>query len=118
MKTKLIPKFIDGIKPNPAKRVDYRDYLMPGLVLRVSQSGTKTFCLHKRIKGTMRRLPIGRYGIITLAEARERAQQVLYEIESGRFEERTGVEVEPPRFYGRVICSTTRRPYRVCSGLH
>jgi hypothetical protein len=25
---------------------------------------------------------------------------------------------EPPRFYRRVICSTTRRPYRVCSGLH
>ena len=25
---------------------------------------------------------------------------------------------EPPRVYRRVICSTTRRPYRVCSGLH
>jgi hypothetical protein len=25
---------------------------------------------------------------------------------------------EPPRLYRRVICSTTRRPYRVCSGLH
>jgi hypothetical protein len=24
---------------------------------------------------------------------------------------------EPPRLYRRVICSTTRRPYRVCSGL-
>ncbi len=25
---------------------------------------------------------------------------------------------EPPRVYRRVICSTTRRPYRLCSGLH
>jgi hypothetical protein len=25
---------------------------------------------------------------------------------------------EPPRLYRRVICSTTRRPYRVSSGLH
>ena len=25
---------------------------------------------------------------------------------------------EPPRLYRRVICSTTRRPYRVCSSLH
>ena len=25
---------------------------------------------------------------------------------------------EPPRLYRRVICSTTKRPYRVCSGLH
>jgi len=27
-------------------------------------------------------------------------------------------KIEPPRLYRRVICSTTRRPYRVCSGLH
>ena len=25
---------------------------------------------------------------------------------------------EPPRLHRRVICSTTGRPYRVCSGLH
>ena len=29
-----------------------------------------------------------------------------------------GKRSEPPRVYRRVICSTTRRPYRVCSGLH
>jgi hypothetical protein len=26
--------------------------------------------------------------------------------------------IEPPRVYRRVVCSTTRRPYRVSSGLH
>ena len=26
--------------------------------------------------------------------------------------------VEPPRIYRRVICSTTKLPYRACSGLH
>ncbi len=103
MKNKLTPKFIDGIKPNPAKRLDFRDDLMPGLVLRVSQSGTKTFCLHRRINGKMRRLNIGRFGVITLAEARERVRQVLYEIESGRFEERTGVEVEDCKTLGEII---------------
>ena len=25
---------------------------------------------------------------------------------------------EPPRIYRRVVCSTTKRPYRVSSGLH
>ena len=25
---------------------------------------------------------------------------------------------EPPRVYRRVVCSTTKRPYRVSSGLH
>ena len=103
MKSKLTTKFIESIKPNPAKRLDFRDDLMPGLVLRVSPSGTMTFCLHGRINGTMRRVAIGRYGVITLAEARERVRQVLYEIESGRFEERTGVEVENRITLGEVI---------------
>lgn len=94
MKRKLTTKFIEGQKPNPVKRLDFRDELMPGLVLRVSTSGTKTFCLHKRINGKMSRLTVGRFGVVSLAEARERVRQILYEIETGRFEERTGVEVE------------------------
>jgi hypothetical protein len=56
MKRKLTTKFIEGQKPNPSKRLDFRDELMSGLVLRISTSGTKTFCLHKRINGKMRRL--------------------------------------------------------------
>ncbi|WP_246594653.1 tyrosine-type recombinase/integrase [Mameliella sediminis] len=103
MKRKLTTKFIEGQKPDPSKRLDFRDELMPGLVLRISTSGTKTFCLHKRIKGKMRRLTIGRFPIISLADARKRVQQVLYEIESGRFEERTGVEVETKPTLGDVI---------------
>jgi hypothetical protein len=103
MKSKLTPKFIDSIKPNPAKRLDFRDALMPGLVLRVSPSGTLTFCFHGRINATMRRVAIGRYGVITLAEARERVRQLLFQIEAGRFEERTGVEAENHVTLGEVI---------------
>ncbi|WP_319826084.1 tyrosine-type recombinase/integrase [Thalassovita sp.] len=103
MKRKLTSKFIEGQKPNPTKRLDFRDELMPGLVLRISTSGTKTFCLHKRINGKMRRLTIGRFGVVSLAEARERVRQVLYEIEAGRFEDRTGVEVETKPTLGDVI---------------
>ena len=103
MKRKLTTKFIEGQKPSPSKRLDFRDELMPGLVLRISTSGTKTFCLHKRINGKMRRLTIGRFGVVSLAEARERVRQVLYEIETGRFEDRTGIEVEAKRTLGDVI---------------
>ncbi|EIE49606.1 phage integrase family site specific recombinase [Citreicella sp. 357] len=103
MKRKLTTKFIEGQKPDPSKRLDFRDELMPGLVLRISTSGTKTFCLHKRINGKMRRLTIGRFPIMSLADARERVRQVLYEIETGRFEDRTGVEVETKPTLGDVI---------------
>lgn len=103
MKRKLTTTFIEGQRPSPAKRLDFRDELMPGLVLRISTSGTKTFCLHKRINGKMRRLTIGRFGVVSLADARERVRQVLYEIETGRFEDRTGVEVETKPTLGDVI---------------
>lgn len=103
MKRKLTTKFIEGQKPDPSKRLDFRDELMPGLVLRISTSGTKTFCLHKRINGKMRRLTIGRFPIMSLADARERVRQVLYEIETGRFEDRTGIEVETKPTLGDVI---------------
>ncbi|MBV7396568.1 tyrosine-type recombinase/integrase [Mameliella sediminis] len=103
MKRKLTTKFIEGQKPDPSKRLDFRDELMPGLVLRISASGTKTFCLHKRINGKMRRLTIGRFGVVSLAEARERVRQVLYEIETGRFEDQTGIEVETKPTLGEMI---------------
>lgn len=103
MKRKLTTKFIEGQKPDPSKRLDFRDEMMPGLVLRISASGTKSFCLHKRINGKMRRLTIGRFPIISLADARKRVQQVLYEIETGHFEERTGIAFETKPTLGDVI---------------
>ncbi|NKX47759.1 tyrosine-type recombinase/integrase [Rhodobacteraceae bacterium R_SAG8] len=94
MKRKLTTKYIESLKPDPSKRREFRDELMPGLVLRISKSGTKTFCLLKRIDGKMRRVTVGRSGNLTLSEARERVRTLLYEIETGRFQERTGVQVQ------------------------
>ena len=37
--------------------------------------------------------------------------QILFSVRSER-------QLEPPRVYRRVVCSMTKRPYRVCSGLH
>lgn len=103
MKRKLTIPFIERQKPHPTKRLEFRDELMPGLVLRISLSGTKTFCLHKRINEKMRRLTIGRFPILSLAEARERVRQILYDIETGKFEERTGLEVVSKPTLGEVI---------------
>ncbi len=103
MKQKLTSKFIETRKPDPKKRIDFRDTIVPGLVLRVSTSGTKTFSFHKRVDGKMRRLTIGRFGTFTLTQARDRARQILYEIETGRFEANTGIEIEAKPKLGEVI---------------
>lgn len=100
---KLTTKFIEARKPDPAKRVDYRDTLVPGLVLRVNKSGTKTFSFHKRISGKMKRLTIGQFGPVSLTEARDRARQIHYEVETGRFEQNTGIECDAKPTLGDVI---------------
>ncbi len=48
---------------------------MPGLAVRVSQGGTKTFTL--TYGSPRKRLTLGRFAIISLAQAREKARQLL-----------------------------------------
>ncbi|WP_299778365.1 site-specific integrase [uncultured Roseobacter sp.] len=99
----LTTKFIETRKPDPSKRVDYRDTVVPGLVLRVNKSGTKTFSFHKRINGKMKRLTIGQFGPFSMTDARDRARQIHYELETGRFEQNTGIECDAKPTLGDVI---------------
>jgi hypothetical protein len=103
MKRELTSKFMEGQKPNPSKRLGFRVELIPGLVLRISTAGTKTFCPHKCINGKMRRLAIRRFGDVSLAEAHQRMRQVLYEMETGHFEEKIGILHEAKRTLGEMI---------------
>lgn len=60
--------------PVPAKgQADFWDDKFPSFGVRVSQGGSKTFVL--KVHNTRRTL--GRYGIITLAEARAEAKRIL-----------------------------------------
>ena len=103
MKQKLTDKGVKNLKPNPAKRFDVRDTVLQGFILRVSPSGSKTFCLLKRINRVVRRQTLGHYPIMSLAEARERCRQLLYEIETGNFEVQTGVGIIKKPSFGEVI---------------
>src|SRR3954470_16004400 len=55
----------------------YSDDTVPGFAVRVSQGGSKTFVLTYGAK--RERVTLGRYGIITLAAARDRARTILAE---------------------------------------
>ncbi len=60
----------------------YHDDTLPGFGIRLSQAGSKTFVLvHGRDR---RKITIGRYGIITLAQAREEAKRLLAEFTLGK----------------------------------
>lgn len=86
---RLTKSFIDqihlpSIKPNgAATQAFYRDEILPGFGVRVGSGGTKTFFIERRINGRVKRISIGRYGFLTPAQARTKAQEMLGEIALG-----------------------------------
>jgi len=71
----LTDRSIAAISPPPSGQKLYLDPSLPGFGIRVSQGGSKTFVL--TIGQDRRRLTIGRYPIVTLSQAREKARTIL-----------------------------------------
>lgn len=88
---RLTDRFIQGIKSPKMGRLEFSDALVPGLSLRVTQSGKKSWSLMYRSHverdksgyGKQRRLTMGRYPMLSLELARKRADEILLKIESG-----------------------------------
>lgn len=90
----LTPKTIGSLPAAEFKRYEVRDKLTPGLLLRVSDTGLKVFYVSKRVNGRMRRFKIGPYPILSLHDAREKARELLRNIELGRYVEKAPHEEE------------------------
>lgn len=72
-KVMLTDKYLLALQPQE-KRYDVSDSKRVGLRLRVSPAGTKTWVFEKRIRGgPLRSHTLGRFPIISLAEARDKA---------------------------------------------
>jgi len=69
----LTARFVDTV--TVTKRTDYADITVPGLVLRVTITGAKSWALRYRVAGRLRRLTLGTLDTLSLAQARERAQE-------------------------------------------
>jgi integrase len=65
-------RYLDSLKPQP-KRYEVFDMLVPGLAIRVTPAGHKSFTLYYRHHGRMRRVGLGRYPDVLLADARTAA---------------------------------------------
>lgn len=70
--------------PNPAKRTEIWDARIPGFGLRVAPSGLKVFILVYRHKGKAKRLSLGRYPYVSLADARTKASEALTLLAAGK----------------------------------
>lgn len=67
----------------PGERASLNDDITPGLSLRVSQTGKKSWAIRYRINGRERRRRIGRYPQMRLAEARVEARQQMSIVDAG-----------------------------------
>lgn len=83
----LTDRFIKSRPPAPrGERVSYGDALVPGLSLRVTDRGHKSFVLMKRFPlrpGYPSRRSLGDYGAITLEQARQKAREWLALVQRG-----------------------------------
>ena len=95
MRHKLTDKSVQNLKPNPERRFEVRDEVLPGFRIRVTPQGKKTFSLVRRVNGKSKRMTIGEYGILSLSEARKLAREIIYKIEIGQLEVATGQELAP-----------------------
>ena len=76
----LTEPFIKALKAAPdGKRYSVPDALVPGLLVRVSAKGTKSYVLWKRWNGAQNpsTRALGRVGSLTLAQARDKARDWL-----------------------------------------
>jgi integrase len=83
----LTDRYIKTRKPAaPGKRVDYPDAVVPGLALRITDRGHKSFVLVARYPSQPKnptRRTLGDYGAVTLEQARQKARTWIEMIGKG-----------------------------------
>jgi integrase len=75
-KKKLTDLFVDKVRPGPS-RIDYFDASFPGLALRVTPRGAKSWTVHTRLHGRLRRFTLGSYPALSPAQARRKASDTI-----------------------------------------
>jgi integrase len=73
-KLKLTDAALKSLKLPPAGQADHFDTLLPSFGVRVTFKGQKTFFVFDRVGGKLKRMTLGRYPAIGLAEARDKAR--------------------------------------------
>ena len=82
-KHKLTDRWIQAASPALAGRLEIGDLLCPGLYLRITVGGAKTWSVVMRVRDQVQRVTLGRYPVVTLASARKQAMQLLREVSEG-----------------------------------
>ena len=85
MKKKLTEMAVGKLNPEAGKRLEVFDTLTPGLALRVTEAGKKSWSVMYRVagrgdagnRGALRRMTLGAYPLIDLKAARDKARAAI-----------------------------------------
>ncbi len=80
---KLTKRAIHAIEPPPEGAAIVRDTELRGLGVRVTAAGNVMFIYERKVKGRSRRWSLGRFGDITVVQARRKALELANEIAHG-----------------------------------
>ncbi len=85
-------KLIENIQPPEKGRETYADDTTPGLKLRVTSSGTKTFTLIKKSHGKTNFITLGQFPHMTVAHARAQAGEEAGRLSRGKSPKRVSAD--------------------------
>src|SRR5688572_8622959 len=77
-------RWVESIKAPASGQIDYWDKKLRRFSLRVTARGRKTWNIYYRFHGRKRRLSLGTFPPVELADARKRARTMLSLVDSGQ----------------------------------
>lgn len=80
---KLTKRVVDSASVPASGQLFLRDELLKGFALRVTVNGVRSFVFEKRIGGKVKRLTLGRYGELTVEQARREATKLAGQVAMG-----------------------------------
>lgn len=80
----LTVQSVERFKPDPGKRLEVADGLLPGLYFVLQPSGVRSWAVRYRHAGKPRKLTLGPYPVLDLGAARTRAREALQVVALGR----------------------------------
>ena len=84
VKRSLTDAAVKRLKPPESGQSDVFDQGFPGFALRLSHGGRKSWTFHYRIGGRLKRITLGTYPALSLAEAREEWRKARTQAQSGK----------------------------------
>ena len=105
MRKKLNDRAVSALRSPTTGRTEVWDTAFPGFGVRVTPNERKSFVLMYSTNGRKRRLTIGTYPALTLANAREKAREALRQIDRGidPADERAAKRADGAENFGEVL---------------